>query len=366
MRLIVTYRVRSDAAGIAQRAQAIAVEQSVEMPVSAIDDSHVLSELVGRVEDIRDCAGGVFEVRISLAAETIGRDAGQLFNMLFGNSSLQEDVVLQDVEMPAWLVQTFGGPRHGVQGLRQRVGAPQRALTAAVLKPQGLSVSRLAALAEKFAKGGIDYVKDDHGLADQAYSPFSQRIVACAAAVRRAADATGHRTRYVPSLSGNFETMCGQIEQARDAGIDTVLIAPMVAGLATLAALTGRYPDMAFLAHPSMGGAARIVPELLIGKLFPLLGADAVIFPNYGGRFAYSEATCRRLAANARTPAHWSRPALPVPAGGMTLERVGEILDFYGRDAMLLLGGSLLAAGEHVMEATRALVRAVAEHIYGH
>jgi ribulose-bisphosphate carboxylase large chain len=37
-RIIATYRVRADAASIAARAQAIAVEQSVEMPVAAIDD----------------------------------------------------------------------------------------------------------------------------------------------------------------------------------------------------------------------------------------------------------------------------------------------------------------------------------------
>ena len=50
------------------------------------------------------------------------------------------------------------------------------------------------------------------------------------------------------------------------------------------------------MAHPTMAGAARIAPPLLIGKLFRLFGADAVIFPNHGGRFGYSPETCRRLA----------------------------------------------------------------------
>src|SRR5215470_13289263 len=134
-----TYHVRSDAQSIEQRAHAIAVEQSVEMPLTAIEDDYVLSEIVGRVEAIDEIADGQFEVRIALAVATIGQDAGQLINMVFGNTSLQEDVTLHDIEMPRALADAFGGPRHGLAKLRERVGAGRRALTASALKPQGLS-----------------------------------------------------------------------------------------------------------------------------------------------------------------------------------------------------------------------------------
>jgi ribulose-bisphosphate carboxylase large chain len=56
------------------------------------------------------------------------------------------------------------------------------------------------------------------------------------------------------------------------------------------------------------------------------------------------------------------RPALPVPAGGMTLERTGEILDFYGPDTMLLIGGNLLQARERVAEQAAIFASAVADH----
>ena len=172
--LLAIYHVTSDARSIEDRARAIAVEQSVEMPVSAIEDDFVRSEIVGRVEGVRALNGDrLFEVRIALNAETVGNDAGQLLNMLFGNTSLHDDVVLHDVEFPAAMVEAFGGPRYGLQGLRQRVAAGQRALTCSALKPQGLPAAELAELAVRFAQGGIDYIKDDHGLADQTYSPFA-------------------------------------------------------------------------------------------------------------------------------------------------------------------------------------------------
>jgi len=355
-----TYHVRSDAQSIADRARAIAVEQSVEMPLDAIDDAYVNAEIVGRVRELRDLGDGTFAVRIALAAATVGNDAGQLINMLFGNTSIHDDVILHDIELADDLVRGLGGPRHGLAGLRQRVGATRRALTCAALKPQGLPAEKLAALALRFAQGGIDYIKDDHGLADQAYSPFADRVAAVTAALRR----HGTATRYVPSLSGDLDALRTQIAVAKDAGIDTVMVAPMIAGLANAHRLMRDNPGMAFLAHPSLVGS-RIAPPLLFGKLFRMLGADAVVYPNYGGRFGYSPETCRALARAALADWHGLKPCVPTPAGGMTPERVAEMLDFYGADIMLLIGGGLLAARDRLIEETAAFVAAVKDHRYG-
>jgi ribulose-bisphosphate carboxylase large chain len=364
-RFTVTYQVRSTAREIEARAQGIAVEQSVEMPLAAIDDEAVLSGIVGAVQGIFDVGDGLFEVRIGLATATVGDDAGQLLNMVFGNTSLHDDVVLKDVEVPDILVDTFGGPRYGIAGLRSRLGVPGRALTGSALKPQGLPAEGLSVLAERLARGGLDFIKDDHGLADQTYSRFAERVSACAAGVARGVRATGHPTRYVPSLTGNLDQLRAQAGLARDLGLDCVMLAPMICGFPAMQALVRDFPDMAFFAHPSLGGAARIAPELLVGGLFRLMGADAVIFPSFGGRFGYSRATCQRLADNARRTDDGMKAALPVPAGGMTLERTGEILDFYGADTMLLIGGNLLMARDRITEETERFTRAVADHALG-
>ena len=349
-RLTITYHVRSDAASIEARAQGIAVEQSVEMPLAGIDEPAVLSGIVGQVEAIADRGDGVFAVKIGLAPETIGDDPGQFLNMLFGNTSLHDDVVLWDADIPACF-----RPAHGTPELRRRLGVPRRAFTGSALKPQGMAPERLADLAERLALGGLDFIKDDHGLADQAYSPFAQRVPLIAAAIARAARVTGHPTRYIPSLSGDLDRMRAQAGVARECGLDCAMVAPMIAGFSNVLALTRAFPEMVFFAHPAMGGAARIAPELLIGKLFPALGAGAVIFPTYGGRFGYSPETCRVLADNAR-------PALAVPAGGITLDRVPALLDFYSPDTMLLIGGNLLLARDRITAESAAFARAVAHH----
>ena len=360
-RFTVTYNVRCTAAEIDTRAQAIAVEQSVEMPLGGIEDQTVLSDIVGSVRGIDDLGHGVFAVRIGLATATVGDDAGQLLNMVFGNTSLHDDVVLRDIAIPGSLAALFGGPRHGVAGLRGRLGLQRRALTGSALKPQGLPPEALAMLAEQLTRGGVDFVKDDHGLADQHYARFAERVRACAAGVWRGVRATGHPTRYVPSLTGNLDQLRARAALARNEGLDCVMLAPMICGFPAMQALVRDFPDMAFFAHPSLGGA-RIAPDLLIGKLFPLIGADAVIFPSFGGRFGYACETCRRLADNARRDDAGMKAALPVPAGGMTLERTGEILDFYGADTMLLIGGDLLMARGRITEETERFTRAVSDH----
>jgi ribulose-bisphosphate carboxylase large chain len=349
-------------ARIAARAETIAVEQSVEMPLAAISDRAVLDDIVGRVEDIMDLGGGVFEVHIGLAVATTGLEPGQLLNMLFGNTSIHPDVMLKDAIFPGALPAAFCGPRHGLAGLRARAGAGARALTCSALKPQGLNARALAELAGKLARGGLDFIKDDHGLADQAFCPFAERVPRVAAAVREARARDGGRTGYLPSLSGDLDRLRRQVEIVRAEGLDGVLIAPMVTGLAAFHTLVCENPDIAFMAHPAMAGAARIAPPFLLGKLFRLLGADATVFPNHGGRFGYSPATCSELADAALAPWSGLAATAPVPAGGMTPDRVTEMLQFYGRDVMLLIGGGLLAAGARMTEETAAFAAAVARH----
>jgi ribulose-bisphosphate carboxylase large chain len=364
-RFTAVYHVRSDARSISARAQAIAVEQSVEMPLTAIEEPRILDEIVGQVEDIAEVQPGLYAVRIALSLATVAQDAGQLVNMLFGNTSLQDDTTLHDAEFPEALVRHYAGPHRGIAGLRRLAGAEGRALTCTALKPQGLPPDRLADLAARFARGGVDYIKDDHGLADQAYSPFAARIAAVTAALDAVARETGHRARYVPSVTGDLDALRAQTAAAKAAGIEAVMVQPMIMGLSNLARLAAENPGLAFFAHPALAGASRIAPALLFGKIFRMLGADAVVFPNHGGRFGYTPDTCRAIAETALRPWYGLAGAVPVPAGGMTTERVGEMLDFYGSEVMLLIGGALLDARERLTQETAAFVAKVKGHRYG-
>jgi S-methyl-5-thioribulose 1-phosphate isomerase len=358
--LTATYLIESDAARIEARAQALAIEQSVECPLEAVRDPRIRDEVVARVAEIAPAGDGRFRVDVRLAVETTCYEPAQFVNMVFGNCSLWDDVQLVDFDLPPELLARFGGPRHGVAGIRSLVDAPARALTSVAMKPQGLPTAELARMCRTFASAGIDIVKDDHGIADQPCSPFAERVPACQAAIAQAVAATGKPSFYAPHLIGTPRVLRERARIARDAGVRVVLVAPMVVGLPAFADLVDEFPEFVYLAHPSFGGAARIAPSLLFGRIFRLLGADAPIFVNYGGRFGYSRDECGALATMARAPFGDVLPALPVPAGGMRLDRVDELLEFYGPDTMLLIGGNLLLAeGDALLARAREFVTSV-------
>jgi ribulose-bisphosphate carboxylase large chain len=357
--LTATYRVGSAPEDIQARARAIALEQSIECPPEAVTDPRILEEIVGRVAGIEPAGDGAFAVRIELSAQTIGTDPAQLINMIFGNCSLWPNVQLVDIDAPPAVMAGFPGPRHGIAGIRRLLGAPQRAMTCTALKPQGLPVGDLTRIFNAFAEGGVDIVKDDHGIGNQAYSPFEERVGALQQAASAAADRNGRMTFYAPNLTGSPRALRRRAEFARDRGVRVVLAEPMVIGLPAFYDLVDEFPEFIYLAHPAFGGATRIGPSFLYGSLLRMFGADAVIFVNYGGRFSYPPADCAAIAHKLRAPWGAVAPALPVPAGGMLVERVPEMLSFYGNDSMMLIGGNLLIAREHLARRTREYVERV-------
>ena len=79
-----------------------------------------------------------------------------------------------------------------------------------------------------------------------------------------------------------------------------------------------------------------------------LAGADASIFPHFGGRFGFSLEECREVAEGTMSPLGVSQSIFPAPGGGMSLKRIPELREFYGDDVMFLVGGDLVKNGPDI------------------
>jgi ribulose-bisphosphate carboxylase large chain len=367
-RFVATYDLVADDEVTARRqAEDICIEQTVEFPADLITRADIRGEVFGRIEALDPTPDGRWRCRISYAVELAGGELTQLVNVLFGNTSLKAGIRLVDLTLTPALEQAFPGPRFGIAGLRALVGVPRRPLLCSAIKPLGLSATELAGLAHEMALGGIDIVKDDHGLADQPFCRFEARVERVAAAVARAVALTGKPCLYAPNVTAPVDRLVQRVRFAAEAGAGALLIAPGLAGLDALRSVASvtdvRLPVLchpALLAghavHPSAGLSHRVV----YGLLPRLAGADATIFPNQGGRFGYTAEECLDIAGGATGPFGGLKPLLPTPAGGMTIERVTELVRFYGHDVMLLIGGDLHRHGPTLRASCQALV-AVAE-----
>lgn len=346
-RVLVTYRLAGSVDECRALAQAMCVEQTIEFPADLVWKQEITDEIVAKVEKVEDL-GGSCRVRLAFAPGVAGRELTQLLNMVFGNASLLPGVRVERVELPRTVLDCYRGPRFGRAGLRRLAGVFHRPLLCSALKPMGLSAVELADLAGQFAAGGLDMLKDDHGLADQSYSPFDERVPRCAEAVQEANTRTGSRTLYMPNVTGPHGEIVERAMRAKEWGAGGLLVAPGLVGLDAMRALADLDElGLPVLAHPALQGSFVVSPaqgvahDVLFGLFDRLAGADGVIFPNYGGRFSFSREECLSIASASGAPLGALRPSFPAPAGGMTLAQVPEMVEFYGQDVVLLIGGDL-------------------------
>lgn len=346
-RFTVTYKltVEGGLEGARHKAETICIEQTIEFPADLVHDPRIREHVFGRVERLEPVDGRTFTADISFALDCVGSDLDQLVNVIFGNISLHPGIRVERLDLPSDFTDRFFGPRFGRDGLRRLLNAHRRPLLCTACKPMGLSPGQLGELAYRYALGGIDIIKDDHGLANQPFAPFEERIAACTAAIEKANRETGGHTLYFPNVTAGHRTI-NRARFAAKAGAAGLLISPGLCGLDTMRAVADEL-GLPVMAHPALQGSFVVNPDqgisrhALFGQLNRLAGADAVIFPHHGGRFTFTPDDCRNLVSGTTTPMGNLSPVFPVPAGGMTLDRVPEILEFYGNDIIILIGGDL-------------------------
>jgi len=230
-RLVATYRLQcptSEAA--AEISRAIAREQTLEVPRGVVADE-LEARLLGQVDDISGLPEGGFDATISYALEVTGTDLLQVVNVAYGNVSLMNGVRLVDLILPAEVLDALPGPRYGLDGLREMVGAEGgRPLISVAIKPMGRTCEELADLATTFVRAGVDAIKDDHGLVDQSPAPFLDRVSAVGAAVAEANAETGGRTAYFPNVTGPVDRLGERLDHVVAVGCAGVMVCPELDG----------------------------------------------------------------------------------------------------------------------------------------
>jgi ribulose-bisphosphate carboxylase large chain len=356
-RFSVIYQLYGQEEECLTKARNILIEQTVEFPEDLIPEGAIREHIFGKLENFYQKESLVYIAEISYAVETCGNELTQLITVLFGNISLIPGIKILKIKPHDHFNNISKGPRFGIEGLRKLSGVYDRALLCGAIKPMGLSPKALAQMASEFAAGGIDLIKDDHGLNDQPFCRFKERVKAVSEAVNEANAKHGSNTIYSPSVSAPACEIKERAHFAKEAGAKALLIAPFVTGLDIVREISEDSSiALPVIAHPAFMGSfvtttySGISHYAILGTMMRLAGCDASVYPSYGGRFSFSQDECKEIVNGCTDPFGSYRKIFPAPGGGMTLERIPELKSFYSNDAMFLIGGGMFRNGGNIAE----------------
>lgn len=350
------------------KAEDLCLEQTVEFPADLVPAGFIRDHVVGQLAEFDSMPGGpnTWRALITFLNDDTGLELTQLLNVLYGNISLKKGFKLESLMDCRNLWNRFKGPRFGREGLRELLGIPHRPLLCTAIKPLGLSSGHLAEMAYRFAAGGIDIVKDDHGLADQPFATFTERVKRCTEAVRKGAVQVGRTILYAPNVTAPAGELERRAAFAKKAGAGALLVSPGLTGFDSMRQLADDDNlALPLLAHPAFLGSFVTSPDngishyALFGQLMRLAGADASIYPHSGGRFGFTLEECRDITRGAAEPMGDLKPIFATPGGGMSLKRVPELLEFYGKDVIFLVGGDLVKYSPDIEANCRLFVEMV-------
>lgn len=343
------YQIIGDEKLARARAEDICIEDTVEYPPELIPAGGIREHVFGRVESFEPDGAEKYRAVISFADEISGYELPQLINVLFGNISMKPGIRLIELDLSENLLAHFKGARFGIDGLRETLGVFGRPLLSTAIKPMGLSATQLADMAYKLALGGIDIIKDDHGLGNQSFAPFEERVTRTVEAIAKANAQTGLRTLYMPNVTAPFEVMLERIHFAKSAGATGLQLIPAHCGLDFMRRVADDDSiNLPIMSHPAFSGSYALSPDfgvahlVLHGQLPRLAGADLSIIPNYIGRFAsYTREDCLGVAKGCNIPMGSLKPIFSAPGGGVAPDSFADMLQVYGRDTMYLLSSNL-------------------------
>jgi ribulose-bisphosphate carboxylase large chain len=366
-RFHVVYRLSGEEAAARNKAEDICAEQTVEFPVRLLPTGVIPEQIVGRIEQFKPQNESHWLATISYADETAAGEWTQFLNIVFGNISIKQGIQVVAVLPSPGILEGLSGPRFGIAGIRQLLNIPTRPPLFTALKPMGLSAQNLAQLAKQFAEGGIDIIKDDHGLSNQCFAPFEERVERCAAAVREVNAQTGRQSLYVPNITAPIELFFDRAVRAKELGAGGVMVTPGLVGFDALRRLAQMELGLPIIAHPAFIGSYAVNPQgiscrVLFGTLMRLAGADATIFPNYGGRFPLSQEDCREIVDASRETLGKLPTIFPCPAGGMELKNIRGMIRNYGNDMLVLIGSGLFGNSGNLIDNCRTFLNEIEQN----
>lgn len=283
---------------------------------------------------------------------------------LFGLGSLTR-ARLVDLDVPASFARQHAGPAFGIEGIRAAAGtsASRRPHGGTIVKPKvGLDPKATAAVAKEAALGGLDLIKDDETLTDQAFCPLDERARCVLEALDQARSETGKRTLYAVNLTASAADVARRWDTVKQYGATCAMIDVLTAGFDAVRELR-RVVNVPIHGHRAMHGAMTRAKDfgidmLVFARLARLCGVDQLHIGSAGGKMGHASRLPPLLRA-LQEPWHGLKPMMAVSSGGLHPGLVPNEVRAFGNDSCLQAGGGVHGHPDGTRAGARALMDAI-------
>lgn len=282
---------------------------------------------------------------------------------IFGMKALKK-LRLEDVYWPKSIVESFPGPLHGINGVREILKIFDRPITATVPKPKvGLDTNEYVEVAEDIWTSGIDLVKDDENLTSQSFIKFEDRVSKMFRIRDRVEKETGERKGYLINITAPFNEMVRRAKLVKDHGGEFVMIDILTTGWSALQAFKELDKELGLAIHAHRAFHAAFTRDRrhgmsmkVVAEVSRLIGVDHIHVGTVVGKLEspLKEVTalikiCRERKSRRnmklkllRKEWHNIKPVIPVSSGGIHPGLIPKIIELFGIDFIIQVGGGVL------------------------
>jgi ribulose-bisphosphate carboxylase large chain len=362
--LVCTFFVEPEGISLNEAAGGVAAESSIGTWTELTTEEPYVERLAARVFSVEGNA-----VKIAYPVGLF--EGGNMPNILssvagnvFGLKALK-NLRLNDVEFPAELLQSFKGPRFGVEGVRKLLRVSERPLVGTIIKPKlGLKTVDHAQVAYEAWAGGCDVVKDDENLSSQRFNPFEERVVKTLESRDRAEAETGERKVYMVNVTAETETMVKRTEYVLAHGGEYVMVDILTCGFSALQTLRDQGFKLVFHAHRAGHAAFTKNPKQgismrVIAKVARSIGVDQLHVGTGVGKMSETRQEVLENIEACKMPMGGLKPVLPVASGGLHPRLVPALMQTFGKDFVIQAGGGIHGHTDGTFAGATAMRQAV-------
>lgn len=265
-------------------------------PASGMDNAEKYKALVFDVDEKRHMFKVAYRVDLFEPGNMSGFLAGPAGNI--AGMKMVQGLRLFDIRFPRSFVQSFPGPRFGVDGLREMLGhETPRPIMGTVPKPKvGRTAEQQALLARQLwtaGDGTYDFIKDDENLTSLPFNKFEDRVKKVLAIQRELETGGSPQKLYLCNIThSSIDVMAERANLIKQEGGRVMMIDVITSGMAAVHSMRLKNPGLFIHAHramhgfftresgPGIRGEGKLwgfsVSMIVLAKIFRLLGVDSL------------------------------------------------------------------------------------------